>query len=174
MQWFTVTRKIMYGNECNLKTHLRAIITLEREEKPVYNKISLKIGAWWICKWDQSTSAEIWYMQMRRQWAKMWNSSQTINMNHIKFIWNIHNIRTKKYNQVIYLHIKTRTLVWHFSLHPQITGERKVNSTEELLEEEIYWMRTVASTLKKSRILPILNSSDSLSTDKRRGNKSGN
>lgn len=34
----------MYGNECNLKTHLRAIVTLEGEEKPAYNKISLKIG----------------------------------------------------------------------------------------------------------------------------------
>jgi hypothetical protein len=39
------TRKIMYGNEFNLKTHLRTIITLEGEEKPVYNKISLKRGA---------------------------------------------------------------------------------------------------------------------------------
>jgi len=40
-----VTRKFEYGNECNLKTHLCGIITLEGEEKPVYNKISLKIGA---------------------------------------------------------------------------------------------------------------------------------
>ena len=124
-----------------LKTHLCGIITLEGEERPVYNKISLKIGAWWICKWDQSTSAEIWYMQMRRQWAKMWNSSQTINMNHIKFVWNIHH-NDKKYNQVIYLHIKMRTLVWHSSLHSQITGGRKVNRGafrgRDLLNENCY------------------------------------
>ena len=170
MWWFMVTRKFVYGNECNLKTHLCGIITLEGEEKPVYNKISLKIGAWWICKWDQSTSAEIWYMQMRRQWAKMRNSSQTINMNHIKFIWNIHH-KDKKYNQVIYLHIKMRILVWHSSLHSQISGGKKL--TEGLLEGEIYWLKTVAGMLKKLKILPILYSSDSLSTDKEKGEKSG-
>lgn len=100
----------------------------EKWGRSVYSKTSLKIKVCWICKWDQSTSTKLWYLQMTEQTDKIWNSSQILNLTHKTFIRNIrdNNVGTKKVgNQIIDLHIKTQPLYESlFTLARSCTGTK--------------------------------------------------